>query len=46
MALATGNLKRVHLELGGKAPFIVTSTPTWRRPAWRDGGSLINGGQD
>ena len=33
-AAAADTLKRVHLELGGKAPVVSSTTPTWR-PRWR-----------
>ena len=47
MALATGNLKRVHLELGGKAPFIVHADADLEAAArGATAGALINGGQD
>jgi betaine-aldehyde dehydrogenase len=46
-ALAAGNLKRVHLELGGKAPFIVLADADIEAAArGATAGSLINGGQD
>jgi betaine-aldehyde dehydrogenase len=47
MALAAGNLKRVHLELGGKAPFIVHADADLEAAArGATAGALINGGQD
>ena len=46
-ALASGNLKRVHLELGGKAPFIVCADADVEAAArGATAGALINGGQD
>jgi betaine-aldehyde dehydrogenase len=46
-ALAAGNLKRVHLELGGKAPFIVCQDADVEAAArGATAGALINGGQD
>ncbi len=46
-ALATSNLKRVHLELGGKAPFIVHADADIEAAArGATAGALINGGQD
>ena len=46
-ALAAGNLKRVHLELGGKAPFIVLADADIEAAArGATAGALINGGQD
>jgi betaine-aldehyde dehydrogenase len=46
-ALATSNLKRVHLELGGKAPFIVHADADIEASArGATAGALINGGQD
>ncbi len=47
MSLASGNLKRVHLELGGKAPFIVHADADLEAAArGATAGALINGGQD
>lgn len=47
MALAAANLKRVHLELGGKAPFIVCDDADLEAAArGATAGALINGGQD
>ncbi len=47
MALASGNVKRVHLELGGKAPFIVHADADLEAAArGATAGALINGGQD
>ena len=47
MALASGNLKRVHLELGGKAPFIVHPDADLEAAArGATAGALINAGQD
>ena len=46
-ALAAGNVKRVHLELGGKAPFIVHADADLEAAARGvTAGALINGGQD
>ncbi len=46
-ALASSNLKRVHLELGGKAPFIVCADADIEAAArGATAGALINGGQD
>lgn len=46
-ALASANLKRVHLELGGKAPFIVHADADLEAAArGATAGALINGGQD
>jgi len=46
-ALAAGNVKRVHLELGGKAPFIVHDDADLEAAArGATAGALINGGQD
>jgi betaine-aldehyde dehydrogenase len=47
MALAAGSLKRVHLELGGKAPFIVYADADLEAAArGATAGGLINAGQD
>jgi betaine-aldehyde dehydrogenase len=47
MTFASGNLKRVHLELGGKAPFIVHADADLEAAArGATAGALINGGQD
>ncbi len=47
MALASANLKRVHLELGGKAPFLVFADADLEAAArGATAGALINGGQD
>ncbi len=46
-ALASGNLKRVHLELGGKAPFIVFDDADIDAAArGATAGGLVNAGQD
>jgi betaine-aldehyde dehydrogenase len=46
-ALAAGNLKRVHLELGGKAPFIVYADADLEAAArGAIAGGFINAGQD
>jgi betaine-aldehyde dehydrogenase len=46
-ALAAGNVKRVHLELGGKAPFIVSADADLEAAArGATAGALTNGGQD
>ncbi len=47
MALAAGTAKRVHLELGGKAPFVVFDDADLAAAAHGAvAGSLINSGQD
>jgi betaine-aldehyde dehydrogenase len=47
MANASANLKRVHLELGGKAPFVVCDDADLEASArGATAGALINGGQD
>lgn len=47
MSLATQGLKRVHLELGGKAPFVVFADADLEAAAHGAvAGSLINTGQD
>jgi betaine-aldehyde dehydrogenase len=47
MALASANLKRVHLELGGKAPLLVFADADLEAAArGATAGALINGGQD
>ena len=47
MGLATGNLKRVHLELGGKAPFIVYADADLDAAArGAVAGGFVNAGQD
>ncbi|CAN5824877.1 gamma-aminobutyraldehyde dehydrogenase [soil metagenome] len=47
MALAAGSLKRVHLELGGKAPFVVYADADLEAAArGATAGGLINAGQD
>ncbi len=47
MQLATGTIKRVHLELGGKAPFVVFDDADLDAAAHGAvAGSLINSGQD
>ncbi|WP_139006438.1 gamma-aminobutyraldehyde dehydrogenase [Arthrobacter crystallopoietes] len=47
MALASGRAKRVHLELGGKAPFVVFDDADLEAAAHGAvAGSIINGGQD
>ncbi|MFI5199396.1 MAG: aminobutyraldehyde dehydrogenase [Candidatus Limnocylindrales bacterium] len=46
-ALAAGNVKRVHLELGGKAPFIVAADADLEAAArGATAGALTNAGQD
>ena len=46
-ALAAGNVKRTHLELGGKAPVIVHADADLEAAArGATAGALINGGQD
>ena len=46
-ALAAGNLKRVHLELGGKAPFVVFADADLDAAArGATAGGFINAGQD
>ena len=46
-ALASSNLKRVHLELGGKAPFIVHADADIEAAArGATAGALVNAGQD
>ncbi|OGN86118.1 MAG: gamma-aminobutyraldehyde dehydrogenase [Chloroflexi bacterium GWC2_73_18] len=46
-ALATSNLKRVHLELGGKAPFIVFADADLEAAArGAVAGGFVNAGQD
>lgn len=46
-AIVAGNAKRVHLELGGKAPFVVLDDADLEAAArGAVAGSLINGGQD
>ncbi len=47
MAAASGSLKRVHLELGGKAPLVVFDDADVEAAArGATAGALINGGQD
>jgi 1-pyrroline dehydrogenase len=47
MKLASSNLKRVHLELGGKAPFIVFEDADIEKAAkYSVDSSIINSGQD
>ncbi|MFD1505846.1 gamma-aminobutyraldehyde dehydrogenase [Georgenia yuyongxinii] len=47
MEMASATAKRVHLELGGKAPFVVFDDADLEAAArGAVGGSIINGGQD
>jgi len=47
MKLASSNLKKIHLELGGKAPFIVFEDAQLERAAkFAVASSIINSGQD
>lgn len=47
MKLAAGNLKKVHLELGGKAPFIVFADTDLEKAAkYAVEASIVNSGQD
>ncbi len=47
MKLASANLKKVHLELGGKAPFIVFEDAQLQRAArFAVEASIVNSGQD
>lgn len=47
MKLASASMKKVHFELGGKAPFIVFEDAVLERAAkYAVGASIVNGGQD